>query len=360
MSIADKLTTISNNLKSIANQKNTLVELLTNCGIEVNDDETLNSLVPKLEHTLKVWYELEKSLTQDFTNYAFFYDSLISKKNASLTNGLPTKLSPPLFTSKATEFQNMFWKQESLIESPEFDTSKGKNFTAMFSRCSSLTKVSNLDMSSAEICDSMFSGCNNLASVSLLNFRPIKMDDIFKNCYKLTQLPQIDGSRVTDLGSAFYNCSSLTHIPDINLTPGNTAFYNTFYGCENLEGDLLWLTDHDGYNLAYSSAFYNCKKLKSIGTIYVHDDTIFSSNSFKNCTALETIIFEGTLYTSGFNVQTATALSHDTLMSIVNMLADYSEDTSGTTYKVTFGETNLAKLTEEEKAIMDNKGWTYA
>jgi surface protein len=48
-------------------------------------------------------------------------------------------------------------------------------------------------------------------------------------------------------------------------------------------------------------------------------------------------------------------LTHDSLMSIINNLA-----TVTSTKKLTLGATNLAKLTNEEKAIATNKGWTLA
>ena len=46
-------------------------------------------------------------------------------------------------------------------------------------------------------------------------------------------------------------------------------------------------------------------------------------------------------------------LTHDSLMSIINNLATVS-----TTQTLTLGSTNLNKLTDDEKAIATNKGWT--
>jgi hypothetical protein len=46
-------------------------------------------------------------------------------------------------------------------------------------------------------------------------------------------------------------------------------------------------------------------------------------------------------------------LTHDSLMSIINNLA-----TVTSTKTLTLGTTNLAKLSDEEKAIATNKGWT--
>ena len=50
-----------------------------------------------------------------------------------------------------------------------------------------------------------------------------------------------------------------------------------------------------------------------------------------------------------------TNLTHDSLMSIINNLA-----TVTSTKKLILGATNLAKLTDEEKAIATNRGWTIS
>lgn len=51
-------------------------------------------------------------------------------------------------------------------------------------------------------------------------------------------------------------------------------------------------------------------------------------------------------------------LSHDTLIRILNALYDYSD--SPDTYTLTLGSTNLEKLTDYEKSIATEKGWTLA
>jgi hypothetical protein len=53
-----------------------------------------------------------------------------------------------------------------------------------------------------------------------------------------------------------------------------------------------------------------------------------------------------------FCVDACTLLSHDSLMSIINNLTTVTGKT------LDLGATNLAKLTDEEKAIATNKGWT--
>ena len=78
---------------------------------------------------------------------------------------------------------------------------------------------------------------------------------------------------------------------------------------------------------------------------------------FRECSALVDLNIVGTINATGLNVQQS-PLSHDSLMSIINALADKT-GVSGT-WKVTLGATNLAKLTADEIAIAEGKGWTLA
>ena len=47
-------------------------------------------------------------------------------------------------------------------------------------------------------------------------------------------------------------------------------------------------------------------------------------------------------------------LTHDSLMNVINDAADITADPKN----LVLGTTNLNKLTDEEKAIATNKGWT--
>lgn len=86
------------------------------------------------------------------------------------------------------------------------------------------------------------------------------------------------------------------------------------------------------------------------------DITKYSSGTFEQATYLTNITFRG-IIASNIWFQNCNKLTHDSLMSIINALKDYSDDTSGTDWVVTLGSTNIAKLTEEEIAIAENKGW---
>lgn len=88
--------------------------------------------------------------------------------------------------------------------------------------------------------------------------------------------------------------------------------------------------------------------------------TTYNLTTFQNAIHLKNLTMSGVISKNDFDVSYCEKLTHDSLMSIVNTLEDKSTDTSGTTWKVTLGTTNIAKLTTEELQIIENKGWTYA
>jgi hypothetical protein len=107
--------------------------------------------------------------------------------------------------------------------------------------------------------------------------------------------------------------------------------------------------------------FYNNSIVHTIECVVLKENGSQKfTTPFQNCTNLKNIIIEGKIGQNGFDVRWSTKLTHDSLMSIINALYDYSTDTSGTTYTLTLGTENLAKLTDSEKAIATQRGWSLA
>ena len=102
----------------------------------------------------------------------------------------------------------------------------------------------------------------------------------------------------------------------------------------------------------------NLKRIEAIGFSRM---TSAFDRTFAGAYALEEIgEIRGNISFNGFNVNNSSKLTRATLIRILNALADKTSDTSGTTWKITLGETNIAKLTEEEQQIATSKGWVIA
>jgi hypothetical protein len=78
------------------------------------------------------------------------------------------------------------------------------------------------------------------------------------------------------------------------------------------------------------SMFYEAGGLKTIRLLNVYASTKYDA-TLNGCSALETLIIEGTIGQSGFNVKWSTKLSKDSIISIIKAL---SSDTSGITITV--------------------------
>ena len=127
------------------------------------------------------------------------------------------------------------------------------------------------------------------------------MYNMFSYCSSLTSIPELNTSNVTDMSSMFSYCSSLTSIPELN-TSNVTDMYNMFSYCSNLE------------------------------TIHMINMKV------------------------SFDISSSTKFTRESLVEIINNCYDVT--TLNKTAKLTMGSTNLAKLTEEDKAIATAKGWT--
>ena len=112
--------------------------------------------------------------------------------------------------------------------------------------------------------------------------------------------------------------------------------------------------------LFYAQNFNSTYSVRTIDNFISSEITKYTSTAFQGATKLENLTMSGVIASNGFDVSACTNLTHDSLMSIINALKDYSTDTSGTTWKVTLGSSNIAKLTTEELETIRSKGWTYA
>ena len=154
---------------------------------------------------------------------------------------------------------------------------------------------------------------------------------MFANSPNLTAVPQFDTSNGMDFGGMLYNCAKITAVPQFDTSNG-TNFDRMLYGCS---------------------------VLITVGGIDLSSATIVT-NMFFNCPSLENITINGVIKISGLVLSSCGKLTHTSLMSIINALYDWAANSGTGTYKLTLGSTNLAKLTDAEKAIATQKGWTLA
>ena len=182
------------------------------------------------------------------------------------------------------------------------DTSNVTNMGSTFYNCSKLATIPQLYTPKVTAMRNMFQDCKNLTSVPMLDTSKVTdMSSMFNGCAKLTTIPKFDTSNVTNMSGMFSFCSNLTTVPELDASKVDWAYFgNTFSGC---------------------------KKLTSIGLYgFVSPISIDS-----------------------------TALGHDALVAFLNQAGTATSGAS-----ITMGSAKLALLSDEEKAIATNKGWTLA
>ena len=127
------------------------------------------------------------------------------------------------------------------------------------------------------------------------------MEGFAAECISITTIPLFNTSKVTNMNSMFAHCTSLSTVPQL---------------------DVSGVTD-------MGSMFYNCSSLEQIHMININ---------------------------ANLDISSSTKFTREALNEIIGNL---KAQTSGTK-TLTMGSTNLAKLTDEDKAIATNKGWTLA
>lgn len=174
---------------------------------------------------------------------------------------------------------------------------------------------------------------------------------------KTLSLPKLESVS----NSFIYSCDSLE---EFTVPKGLKAFGNYFiYNCKSLKR----VTFEDGFCGKYSTTCLfsytvcNCANLEYIylpASIDMDDNAITTATYHigSGCPNVTTVElgqgYKQTLYLSNMP-----NLSHDNLLQNLNALADL---TGQTAKKLVLGSVNLAKLTDEEKAIATNKNWTLS
>lgn len=238
------------------------------------------------------------------------------------------KIAPNIDTSKATSMSSIFDNCIDMTSIPELNTSNVTNMSGMFYGCSSLTTIPNLDTSKVRTMSEMFRSCSSLTSIPKLNTSNVEsMDYMFSNCSRLSDVPQLDTSNVTRMDSMFNNCGNITSLPLLN-TSKVTSMHYMLGGCQR----LTEIPAFDCANCTDDSA------LKGF-MLYAYAVTAIHLRNIK----------------VRLDISSPRNLTREAIVEVLNNLA-----TVTSTKTLTMGETNLAKLTDEDKAIATNKGWTLA
>ena len=187
----------------------------------------------------------------------------------------------------------------------------------------------------------------------------------YKHCYSLRYVPNFDTSNTTDFSAFFYDCSALISIPLLNTSNG-IDFNNMFYLCCSLK-TITPINTTNSQNVA--RMFMYCYSLESIPKLNFSNVKgcgliVFGCDELKDLGG-----FEGLKIPMDLSV--CHNLTRQSLLNLFNNVYDWATNEEGLNQDewegdilssgnpvLKLGETNLAKLTEDDIAIATDKGWT--
>jgi len=149
-----------------------------------------------------------------------------------------------------------------------------------------ITKIANYGQGVSRLNIGSFYGCSSLLSIDIGNIVSNGADasNQYRGCSKLTTVPLLNLSSVTNAANMFAYCTLLTTVPLFNLS-NCTSTYAMFYECTSLTTvplfDLSSVT-----NASYM--LYLCTTLTTVPLFNLSNCTSTHS-MFRQCTALTTV-----------------------------------------------------------------------
>lgn len=180
------------------------------------------------------------------------------------------------------------------------------------------------------------------------------ISNFFANCYSLRDFKYSKGfNSATGIDGLFNYCVNLSGSITIDA-PNVTSAPSAFYLCQRISE----ITFNTGKLISYGQLVGGCVALQSIFNLNLGETSSAQYSPFGSCNNLTNITFaEGSVINNSISFQYSTKLTVDSILNIFNILKDLTGSTSAT---LTLGAGNLAKLTDEQKAIATNKNWVLA
>lgn len=307
--------TINEKINYLEETKNLIKNALLEKGIDVSDDDTFRSYVQKI-----IDYNGGFTSITD-ASYLFYkkarldnmdsFMKLLNKVTSTAYMFYECNLEdvPQLDTSECTDMSYMFYQNPFIDFSQfNFDTSKVTNMEHMFE----------------------YAGWqnNNESNPTINTSNVTRMTYMFANT-NFKKITGLDTSNVQYFNQTFSNLYDCMEIQELDMSSAiniNYMFYSSF-------GKNSTLTTVGG--------------LRNLGKAYTRQSTNFPDYQLR--------------------FHTFTAISHDSLMNIVNTIYDLNlnenlsvDGVCNYTQNILLSSNNVDKLTDEEIAIATNKGWSVS
>ena len=317
---------------------------------------------------------------------------------------------PAFDTGNNKDFSSMFYQCYNLKEYSTIDTKNGTTLASMFQGCSSLPEIKVTDTSKATSFNNFAAYCSSIVSApDNLDFSSAKdVHGIYRNCSSLVTIPSYSFPEATDFSNFASDCKQLKTVGPMD-TPKAKSFYQAFWCNYKLEEsplrntstatgfvyafreagrqaphgmkwydiDMSNVTDLHGifmYAWVPEVSYLNTPKLSTVwndaygergmliynGTITFGGADLSNAKSGQYYTAPKDVVNHGPLNGMKYSVNLSGAknLTHESLMNIINSIADITATAAEDPQELNLGATNAAKLSADEIAVATAKGWT--
>lgn len=358
--------TITDKLNYLDETKTLIKNAIVSKGVSVSDSDTFRSYANKISSITTGegggssdewqpqpdWWDIEKILEEDTEDYVG--KIIILLPNSDISTLIQARFMSNIYPSKIKTSDGVEYNNVTTNITHTWNTSKDKpcsqgystryiiyyynssngtlavNLSSYFFANTFRMIVKNMNLTTANQ--------NYLGGLNLYDFKMIN-GTLSPTTLKLANMKLI--KKITGL-----NLSNITSLDSFSLNSFNDYDFFKDYGEQ-------W----DTSNITVFTSAFNNTGLRYIPSLDFSSATNIN-NMFNGCASLIVIGEVSNIKISGINLNQAPCLNHDTLMRFLNALYDYASEGSSATYTLTLGAANLAKLTDEEKAIATNKGWT--
>lgn len=339
----------------ILQEKSEIVNSLTPSRIEVAPDEGVDALskvtvdLSSLElqsKTVNITQNGQTTITPDEgkigLDKVIINASNITEWGSTLEEYIDGAHGEYIKTSLLVDYQNTYNSFKDLTTIPQF--SSNGNHYKFIPNLPLPSNTKNLFMYWYDIIEVPdFLNLNEITDVS--NF--------FAGCYSLRDFKYSGDFNATNyISGLFQQCTNLSGDISINA-PNATSANSAFYLCKNINSITLTTAPLT----IYGQIFLNATKLQSVYNLNLGETSEAQYQPFY-CSNLTNITFaDSSIINNSTSFSACTKLTVDSILNILNILKDLTGSTSAT---LTLGATNLAKLTDEQKAIATNKNWVLA
>lgn len=257
-------------------------------------------------------------------------------KNSNATTVDLTKID----VSKITSLQDLFYGNTNLIHInvSNWDTSNITSLRGAFSSMPNLESVdfADWDVSNVTTFYAMFDTCSNLKTIDVSKWNTSSVTNM-SWMFTRTNLKHLDvsnfnTSKVTEMFAMFTGAKSLTQLDISNFDTSNVLDFGRIFSywqsvCEELNISGLNLTKCTSMDGTFMRSYF--KVIRSDGLRLPNIDM------------------------SNIGLNYSTELTVDSIVGLLNALPQSNKG-----YSFQIGSDNIAKLSDEQKAIATNKGWT--